>query len=107
TTPEGDNVIPIVPIKCTWESKSRKSCSRLQIPLYLAWAITVHKSQELTLEKAKIDLGSKEFAAGLLFVAVSRVRSLNDVYFKQFTLERLQRIRGCSRLQERKNEEER
>ena len=107
TTSEGNNVVPIVPIKRMWESKSGTSYSRLQIPLCLAWAITVHKSQGLTLAKAKIDLGSKEFAAGLSFVAVSRVRSLNDVYFKQFTLERLQRIRGCSQLQERKNEEER
>jgi len=61
----------------------------------------------LMLVKAKIDFESKEFAVGLSFVAVSRVRLLNDVYFKQFTLERLQRIRGCSRSQERKNEEER
>jgi len=67
----------------------------------------VHKSQGLTLEKAKIDLGSKEFAAGLSFVAVSRVQSLNDVYFKQFTFERLQRIQSCRRLQERMNEDER
>ena len=95
TTSEGNNVVPIVPIKRMWESKSGTSCSRLQIPLCLAWAITVHKSQGLTLAKAKIDLGSKEFAAGLSFVAVSRVRLLNDVYFKQFTLERLQRIRAA------------
>ena len=107
TTPEGDNVVPIVPIKRTWKSKSEKSYSRLQIPLCLAWAITVHKSQGLTLEKAKINLGSKEFAAGLSFVAVSRVRSLNDVYFKQFTFERLQRIQSCRQLQERMNEDER
>ena len=66
----------------------------------------MHKSQGLTLKKAKIDLGSKEFAAELSFVAVSRVRSLNDVYFKQFTFERLQQIQSCRRLQERKNEDE-
>ena len=107
TTPEGDKVVPIVPIKRTWESKSGTLCSRFQVPICLAWAITVHKSQGLTLPKAKIDLGSKEFAAGLSFVAVSRVRSLSDIYFKQFTFERLQRIQSCRRLQERKAEEER
>ena len=107
TTPEGDKVVPIVPIKRTWESKSGMLCSRFQVPICLAWAITVHKSQGLTLPKAKIDLGSKEFAAGLSFVAVSRVRSLSDIYFKQFTFERLQRIQSCRRLQERKAEEER
>jgi ATP-dependent exoDNAse (exonuclease V) alpha subunit len=107
TTPEGDKVVPIIPIKRTWESKNGTVCSRFQVPICLAWAITVHKSQGLTLAKAKIDLGNKEFAAGLSFVAVSRVRSLNDIYFKQFTFERLQRIQTCRRLHERKAEEER
>jgi ATP-dependent DNA helicase PIF1 len=105
-TLEGDEVVPIVPLKRTWEGKNG-TCSRKQIPLCLAWAITVHKSQGLTLSKAKIDLGSREFAAGLSFVAVSRVRSLGDIYFKQFSFERLQRIQSCKRLQERKAEEER
>jgi hypothetical protein len=107
TTPEGDEVVPIVPIKRSWEGKGGSVCSRLQVPICLAWAITVHKSQGLTLPKAKIDLGSKEFAAGLSFVAVSRVRSLNDIYFKQFNFERIQRIKSSKRLQERKAEEER
>ena len=78
---DGTKVVPIVPIRRTWESKSGRKCSRLQVPICLAWAITVHKSQGLTLEKSKIDLGSKEFAAGLSFVAVSRVRSLGDIIF--------------------------
>ncbi|GBB86544.1 hypothetical protein RclHR1_12970007 [Rhizophagus clarus] len=67
----------------------------------------MHKSQGLTLSKAKIDIGSKEFAAGLTFVAVSHIRSLSDIYFRQFTFDRLQRIKNSSRLQERKVEEER
>ena len=81
--------------------------SRLQIPLYLAWAVTVHKSQGLTLKKAKIDIGSKEFAVGLTFVMISRAHSLNDIYLKPFSLDRLQHIKNCKRLQERKEEEER
>ena len=104
---EGVKVVPIVPIKRTWEGKNGRQCSRLQVPIRLAWAVTVHKSQGLTLKKAKIDLGNKEFAAGLSFVAVSRVRSLSDLYFKGFTFERLQRIKNCQRIQERKLEEER
>ncbi|CAB4427786.1 unnamed protein product [Rhizophagus irregularis] len=107
TSTEGDHVVPIVPIKRSWEGKSGMICSRQQVPLCLAWAITVHKSQGLTLSKAKIDIGSKEFAAGLTFVAASRVRSLSDIYFRQFTFDRLQRIKNSSRLQERKAEEER
>ena len=106
TTLEGDKVVPIVPIKRSWEGKNG-SCTRLQVPLCLAWAITVHKSQELTIAKANIDLEKKEFAAKLLFVVMSQVRSLSDICFKQFTFDRLERIKQCKRLQERRNKEER
>ena len=89
-----------------WEAKST-NCSRLQLPNCLAWAITVHKSQGLTLPKAIIDFGEREYAAGLSFVAVSRVRALNDLLFRPFSFERLQRIKNSKRLQDRKDEEKR
>ena len=71
TTLKGDKVVPIVPIKRTWEGK-KGTCSRFQVPIFFAWTITVHKSQGLTIPKAKIDLGNKEFAAGLSFVVKRR-----------------------------------
>lgn len=51
----------------------------VQFPLMLAWAVTIHKSQGKTLEKARIDLGNGAFASGQVYVALSRCRSLADI----------------------------
>ena len=105
-TTEGKKLVPIIPVRHTWEGK-KGPCSRLQIPICLAWAITVHKSQGLTMQEATIDLGKKEFAAGLSFVAKSRVCALENIIFTPFSLERLQRVKTSTRLQERLAEERR
>jgi ATP-dependent DNA helicase PIF1 len=48
----------------------------------MAWGITIHKSQGLTLEKVVVELGEKDFSAGLSFVAISQVKNLQGLAFR-------------------------
>ena len=93
-----------VPQRRTW-IQGGSACSRLQIPLKLAWAITIHKAQGLTLDKVVIDVGKKEFSAGLTFVACSRVRRLSDIMFNTpFAYQRVASLAKSMRLTECKLE---
>ena len=57
---------------------------RKQFPLILAYAVTIHKCQGLSLDCAIVDLSDKVFSAGMAYVAVSRVRTLEGLHLVAF-----------------------
>ncbi|OQC37738.1 MAG: exonuclease V subunit alpha [Bacteroidetes bacterium ADurb.Bin041] len=85
-----DNTENVLAEKYTWENKSyslNETTGEIienvegtfsQYPIRLAWAVTVHKSQGLTFEKAILDL-SGAFAPGQIYVALSRLRSIEGL----------------------------
>jgi len=60
-----------------------------QIPLCLAWALTIHKIQGATLAMADIDVGNQIFEYGQTYVALSRVQSLDGLYLAAFHAHRI------------------
>jgi ATP-dependent DNA helicase PIF1 len=68
----------------TWEIEGYEFVLRSQVPLRLAYAVTIHRSQGATLDSALIDIGSGIFEYGQAYVALSRARSLDALYIYDF-----------------------
>jgi len=78
---------PIPILYHTWEFDGLPNIKRRQIPLRLAYAMTIHKSQGATIDCALIDVGSNTFEYGQAYVALSRIRSFDSLYIHDLSKE--------------------
>ena len=96
--------VPIIPVTLRDDSGVHE---RTQLPICLSWAISIHKSQGSTLESACIDIGKKDFALGLSFVALSRIKSLQNSIIEFIPYKRLVNVKKSKALLQREMEEKR
>jgi hypothetical protein len=76
-------VIPVERFTWRYDQQDEDSASFSQFPLRLAWAMTIHKAQGLTLDSAYLDIRAAR-EPGQAYVAVSRVRTLAGLHFKEW-----------------------
>ena len=84
-----------------WASETIPGIGVRQIPLILAWALTIHKSQGATMDAIEVDAGSGIFECGQTYVALSRVKSLEGLYLSAFDVTRIKVNRKVQEFYER------
>jgi hypothetical protein len=77
--------VTVVPFACTAAARGVGSYVYLQFPLGPAWAMTIHKSQGMSIDLAEVNLGSTLFSPGQAYVALSRLRTFNGLGITEFS----------------------
>ena len=75
-----DKPVPVACESCTFEVLKNVFYTRKQFPIMLAFALTIHKAQGLSVKTAIVDVGSTCFGSGMVYVALSRVTTLSGLH---------------------------
>ena len=76
-----ENCYPIIPINFPWMEGSA-TVSRTMLPLSMGYAISIHNSQGRSMDNLIVNIGSNEFANGLTYTALSRIRKFENLFFE-------------------------
>ena len=87
------SAVPIEQMQVNFSVDHKPSCqvNRRQFPLTLAWAVTIHKCQGLTIDEIVVDMTPKkgQYTSGQAYVAFSRVKELNKLHIINYTCEQI------------------
>ena len=102
-----DKVVPLVPKRMHWFSHG-KDYYRTGLPIIPAYAISIHNSQGMSLDRVILNIGDKEDSVGITYTGMSRVRKFRNLAFKPMpNFDRLRRIQFLRMFKLRKKEDDR
>ena len=112
--PDTPRCVPVCPLTRQWQhcrtvgsSSEADMLSRTQIPLKLAYAMTIYKSQGQSIDRLMVHPGDREYQSGALFVALSRATNLKGLCIEECSLERILKTATGKQLKFRMLEEAR